>query len=837
MRRMRTWLPALALLVALPACGDDTHKTDPGPHVIYIDIDDHGLSALWDSNAPTLQKMAREGAFAFSRADLPTHSNHSNITLLTGAWPEVTDVPHNSWLDRANGFREPFRINASLSAGSYIFYDQNPLGSRVQSIYSAVHAAGKRSMYVGLLPPFEHGADEVHFSIYMSQLLGFLTISKDIAEGVLRTLHYPDDVISQIYLDGPPHADETLNQYTLRDAAEIWTQAAKVGNPPPQLMFVWDFIALDNNPTNTDGAAGPAVRQIVEDIDKGLAQLVAAVNTSGYGDRTSYVITLDHGKVDAHNQVVFESQLANLISSQGAAHGVTIDQVKTLNEDGDVLVYAATPGAGTAAGIAQQRQVAHGLVELIQAGQLMGVDTSRTITWDGYLGTHRFYDIRSTGPNNPDLIVFPQADWTLNDVAGSGTPGPIGRPSPYGRHGGFSVDELYVPAIFYGPAFKGGVVLPTPINHPDVAPTVAAALGIAPPSDAEGAALVGVLAGDPLGVETMPFPDDPHAARGSVLGAAGFEGSAPHLPGPPAEGAVIIDVSGLSEDDFPPGSSVAALAQAGVRFTHMHTRFRDWPVTEYQLLTGTYPPFLTAYVPFAEDDPAQSGPPGWGEFKIPPAPDFKADPTGYALWHSGQDRYEDQTIFDAAKTAGLASQTALLGAPDFHLAHIQPTGLDITPQSGITLDQLLRQAPHPLVVLAVDGGNDAKGAADAAVGTVRQAIEVAGKKDHILVVLTSRGAAAIDAPNADAHGPGSARHVPLVIAGPNVRAGVVSNAPATPGDIAPTVLYALGATARDPDLAFGVQLDGGLSPMPQSGPLPMPHGARDGHVLMGAFSR
>jgi len=109
---------------------------------------DHGLLALWDSNSPNLQKMANQGVLGYSRADIPTHSNQSNMTLLSGAWPEVTDVPHNSWLDRSKAYAQPFEL-FSLSQGSYIYYDLNPLGKRVDSIYTAAHAGRARGG-----PPF-----------------------------------------------------------------------------------------------------------------------------------------------------------------------------------------------------------------------------------------------------------------------------------------------------------------------------------------------------------------------------------------------------------------------------------------------------------------------------------------------------------------------------------------------------------------------------------------------------------------------------------------------------------------------------------------------------------
>src|SRR5207245_7467044 len=122
-------------------------------------------------------------------------------------------------------------------------------------------------------------------------------------------------------------------------------------------------------------------------------------------------------------------------------------------------------------------------------------------------------------------------------------------------------------------------------------------------------------------------------------------------------------------------------------------------------------------------------------------------------------------------------------------------------------------------------------------GAVLQALAAASLTDQYVIVLTSRGGAPIDAASPDAHGPGSARHVPLVMAGPNLRTGVLTSGPATPADLAPTLLSALGAPPRAPDLAYGIELDGGMSPGAAPQPLPLPHGCRDGRVLLQAFAR
>ena len=101
------------------------------------------------------------------------------------------------------------------------------------------------------------------------------------------------------------------------------------------------------------------------------------------------------------------------------------------------------------------------------------------MTADGYLGTRRFHDFRANSPNQADIVVFPEDDWTLNQVDETNTaPGPFQEHAgAYARHGGFSADELYVPLIMAGPAFKPGVLLPHPVEHADVAPTALAAFG------------------------------------------------------------------------------------------------------------------------------------------------------------------------------------------------------------------------------------------------------------------------------------------------------------------------------------------------------------------------
>jgi hypothetical protein len=856
----KAWMAsrAAALAFAIWTAGCNGTRPPPSGHVIEIDIDDHGLAGLWMASAPNLKGLIARGTLAFSRVVVPTHSNQNNMSLLTGQYPDGDNVPSNDWLARDAGFVSPVSF-PGLAAGDYALYGKNPLLIRGDSVYRAVRNAGGRTAYVGELPPFEAGADEVHLSIVGTTLdtpLGMTTIQTADAKQILTgVLGYPPAVVDSYAYDGPPESGETQTQFTLRDAADV-VRASSPAHPMPAFMFVWDFIALDDDPTSTYGADGAALAQIIEDYDGGLGELLSALDDQGLTGSTNILFTLDHGKVDTHNQVALgtqggaqaDGQLAALVAASGPALGLSTASYALLNEDGDALVYANVPGAGTASGAAQQADVTHKLLSLIQSGAIVGLDTTRTLTADGALGTRSFRDFRACSPNQADIVVFPQDDWTLNQVDTVNTlPGPFLEHTqyPYGRHGGFSADELYVPLIMAGPAFKRGVMLPHPVLHPEVAPTALAALGpnVALQTAARGPIRAAFL--DDPG-ETIAVPTPPDTSRDLVLGGSGFAGTPP-APLAIPQVVVLLDLAGLYEDelfDDPLTAQAAAtfriLAATGTRFEDTWTDSRDWPVTEYQLLTGGYP--VAPFVPAAEDDPTVTLPPGAGLLAMPPPAGPIADAAGYTAWRAPT-VFASESLFDAAHRLGFT--TALLGAPDFHTLHIDASKIDVTlppvpsepAQLGAQLATLAAQHPAGLLALVASGGirsPDRHGAqALGELQTLGQlALDVFQAVPGALLVITSRGATPVDAAGGDFYGPGSSRHVPLILIGPGVRDGIVSGQPATPADLPATILYALGA-ATVTDIAGGTTATG----EPVGGvPQPTPSTATAGHALLRAFA-
>jgi len=851
---------AAALSLAALTLGCSGTRPGPSGHVIEIDIDDHGLAGLWMANAPNIKGLVARGTLAFSRVVVPTHSNQNNMALLTGQYPDGDNVPSNDWLSRSAGFVSPVTF-PGLAVGDYAIYAKNPLLTRGDSVYHAVRDAGGRSAYVGELPPFEAGADDVHLSIVgttIDSALGPVTIAETDAKQILTgVLDYPPAIADGYAYDGPPGSGETQTQFTLRDAADL-VRTTSPDHPMPAFMFVWDFIALDDDPTSAFGADGAALAQIIDDYDAGLGELLSALDDRDLTDSTNIVFTLDHGKVDTHNQVALgtqggasaDGQLAALVKAKGAPVGLDTSSYALLNEDGDALVYANVPGAGTSAGAAMQADVTHKLLSLIQSGGIVGLDTTRTLTADGALGTRSFHDFRACSPNQADIVVFPQDDWTLNQVdTGNSAPGPFLEHTqyPYGRHGGFSADELYVPLIMAGPAFKRGVMLPHPVLHPEIAPTALATLEMSSTFNGDVALrtaargpIRAAFVGDPG--ETILVPSPPDTARDLVLAGSGFLGTPP-APTEIPRVVVVLDLGGLYDDEVfgDPLTAQAATglrtaAAVGTRFEDCWTESRDWPVTEYQLLTGGYP--VAPFVAAAEDDPNETLPPGAGLLAMPPPENRIANAAGYAAWRAPT-VFASESLFDAAHALGWA--TALLGAPDFQTLHLDPSKIDfsVLDSGGDLGDQLGRlAAEHPaglLAVVAIGGVRTADRHSGQALGELETlghaALDVLQGVPGALVVITSRGATPIDDPRSDFYGPGSSRHVPLVLIGPGVRVGVVTGQPATPADIPATILYALGA-AITADVSGGITATG----VPIGGvPQPSPRTATQSHALLRAF--
>jgi hypothetical protein len=225
---------------------------------------------------------------------------------------------------------------------------------------------------------------------------------------------------------------------------------------------------------------------------------------------------------------------------------------------------------------------------------------------------------------------------------------------------------------------------------------------------------------------------------------------------------------------------------------------------------------------------------------MPPMPGFVANRPAYDAWRQAM-AFPSESLFDVAAAKGLS--TAIIGQPDFHALHIAGAAVGATvvttdaAGAAAALHDLRAQHPQSLVLVAIGGArtgdrHDPTAIAELSALASAVAAIVNETGSDTLVAITSRGATVIDDPTADRYGAGTSRHVPLILIGPNVRAGAISGQPASLADLPATILFGLGMPTVS-DVGTGTWIQG--APAIDGVPQPVPNGAAEGRVLTRGF--
>ena len=263
--RTRGHAPARAAALACVLCTIGCNGTRPPPsgHVIEIDIDDHGLAGLWMASAPNIKGLIARGTLAFSRVVVPTHSNQNNMSLLTGQYPDGDDVPANDWLARDNGFVSPVSLAGGSRRGLRALRQEPAAHPRRQRLPRGprrrwAHGVRRRAAAVRggrrRRPPVDRG-DHARHAARDDDLQ-----TADAEQILHRHSRLPGERRrTATAYDGPPASGETPDPV---HAARRRRPRARLlaSHPMPAFMFVWDFVALDDDPTSMYGADGPAAR-------------------------------------------------------------------------------------------------------------------------------------------------------------------------------------------------------------------------------------------------------------------------------------------------------------------------------------------------------------------------------------------------------------------------------------------------------------------------------------------------------------------------------------------------------------------------------------------------
>ena len=442
-------LPGLSL--AQPSAGKDVKR----PRVILISID--GFPAwIWKDPslpAPNLRALAAAGA----SAEAMTVSNPSitwinHTTLITGVTPRKHGVLFNGQFTSQGPGKHP-KVEQWVDKDKMV---------HATTLYDLASAKGLTTGEVNWVAVTN--AKTIQFSFpERPELEG--TIEKEmIAKGILNQ----DDILG--YKSGP-----NSRNIAWRDAT--WTKAAIhiLNEHQPDLLLYHtlntDALHHRYGPASWAGFTGLAY------ADRLVGDLVEAVEKAGLRDRTTFIITTDHGfkKVTQYVYPNVALKLAGHLKALGPT--ITDANVSTLTQGGMAFVYINRPEhrADLLPKIKALLEQTEGIARVIEGkdAPTLGMPTPEE------------------NPGVGDLILYPKPGFAFNaNAAGEAITGPAEN---YGGTHGYPASDPELDGIFIasGAGIKPGIVLPR-VTNLDVAPTIAKLLKLEIPHP-EGKVLTEIL--------------------------------------------------------------------------------------------------------------------------------------------------------------------------------------------------------------------------------------------------------------------------------------------------------------------------------------------------------
>jgi arylsulfatase A-like enzyme len=216
---------------------------------------------------------------------------------------------------------------------------------------------------------------------------------------------------------------------------------------------------------HAEGAESPNLGPLLSELDRQLGRLVQATKEVGIYEQTAFLLTSDHG-MTTWNRSLTEGLATTTILGRRPE---IVAPGRPASPEAEIVVVTAGRVAdvtlrGRAATPQGRDKVRTFLEGLTQVSRVLDAADFEAFHASDKLG---------------DFVVEARAPW------GFGLPGPEER-APRGGHG--STLEMRVPLLISGAGVRVGA-MPRVAGLVDVAPTIAALLGVRPPADAQGRAL------------------------------------------------------------------------------------------------------------------------------------------------------------------------------------------------------------------------------------------------------------------------------------------------------------------------------------------------------------
>lgn len=385
-------------------------------HVILVDWDGFDPDYLGLAPTPNIDALAGRGSLSVAAGVYPTISNPSRASLSTGAYPE-THGNAAYFFDDATG----------RAVGETRFL-------AAETVVEALASAGRTTASVQWYMVEDHGA----------------------SYGDAEHLYVRPGGLFEQRADA---AVEILHQRPV-DSGGTMVTVPKI----PAFLAVYgpDLDAFGH----LEGADSPNIGPLLAELDRQLGRLVQATRDVGIYERTTFILTSDHGMTSWERS--FVEGLASTPALGGRAEVVAPGsapspdtEVVLVKSAGRIMDVSLRGQAATPAGRADVRRILEGLPQISRV-----------------LDTADLEDLRAGGKLG-DFVVEAREPWGFA----------LDEPEEGASRGGHgSTAETRVPLLISGAGVRPRATARDP-RLVDVAPTIATLLDAPPPADAQGRAL------------------------------------------------------------------------------------------------------------------------------------------------------------------------------------------------------------------------------------------------------------------------------------------------------------------------------------------------------------
>lgn len=416
--------------------------------VVVVTLDGFPNYVFHDPTAsiPNLRALGRRGFAPQGGMEVSnpstTWTNHT--TLVTGVPPARHGVLFNGKL-RFGDDGLPSRVDATAPQAELVL---------APTLFDAAHAAGLRT--AGISWPCTRAAT------------GLDDVWPDTPSPIAQmNAAFRDDLIAAGVLRSEDKSDVLAYFGAGRDALRIDAACYLLKKRPPRLLLI--------HLTNTDGIQHeygpdtPAAATAFAWADTLVGRLVETIESAGLRERTTLIITADHGFTAAEKTIVPDRVLAEAGFNPGPAHeGDTRPRARAMGGGGYSAIYfAARPSSEQVADLADRFRKREGVATVVTPDQFAA--------W-GYPDPANNRDMAS-------LVVLASDSYVFGAERNSPAWEKVQRKEPNrGIHGGPStLPRLHALFVAVGPHISPSAP-PGHVAILDVAPTLARLLGVDFPS-------------------------------------------------------------------------------------------------------------------------------------------------------------------------------------------------------------------------------------------------------------------------------------------------------------------------------------------------------------------